>query len=79
MLAAGVAIPINCDHSEAARDVVGYVKQFKLDRDRLLGLCQFIGDDAALTAARNSVSWGSIRILRMDRDGSGGRRWCIWR
>jgi hypothetical protein len=58
MLAAGVAIPINCDHSDAARDVVGYVKEFKLDGDRLLGLCQFIGDDAALVAARNSVSVG---------------------
>jgi hypothetical protein len=58
MLAAGVAIPINCDHSDAARDVVGYVKEFKLDGQRLLGLCQFIGDDAALTAARNLVSVG---------------------
>lgn len=58
MLAAGVAIPINCDHSDAARDVVGYVKEFKLDGDRLLGLCQFIGDEAALTAARNLVSVG---------------------
>jgi hypothetical protein len=58
MLAAGVAVPVNCDHSDAARDVVGYVKEFKLDDDRLLGLCQFIGDDAALTAARNLVSVG---------------------
>jgi hypothetical protein len=58
MLAAGVAIPINCDHSDAARDVVGYIKEFKLDGDRLLGLCQFIGDEAALTAARNLVSVG---------------------
>ena len=58
LLTAGVAIPINCDHSDAARDVVGYVKEFKLDGDRLLGLCQFIGDDAALMAARNLVSVG---------------------
>jgi hypothetical protein len=58
MLAAGVAIPINCDHSDRARDVVGYVKEFKLDGDRLLALCQFIGDDAALVAARNLVSVG---------------------
>jgi hypothetical protein len=58
LLAAGVAIPINCDHSDAARDVVGYVKEFKLEGDRLLGLCQFIGDDAALMAARNLVSVG---------------------
>jgi hypothetical protein len=58
MLSSGVAIPINCDHSDAARDVVGYVKQFKLDGDRLLALCQFIGDQAALLAARNLVSVG---------------------
>jgi len=58
MIAAGVPIPINCDHSDRARDVVGYVKQFKLDGDRLLALCQFIGLDAALTAARNWVSVG---------------------
>jgi hypothetical protein len=58
LLSGGVAVPINCDHSDAARDVVGYVKQFKLDGDRLLGLCQFIGDDAALMAARNLVSVG---------------------
>jgi hypothetical protein len=71
MLAAGVAIPINCDHSDAARDVVGYVKQFKLDGDRLLGLCQFIGDDAALTAARNSVSIG----IDPDFTDGQGRKW----
>jgi hypothetical protein len=58
MLAAGVPVPINCDHSDRARDVVGYVMQFKLDGDQLLGLCQFIGPDAALTAARNWVSVG---------------------
>jgi hypothetical protein len=71
MLAAGVAIPINCDHSDAARDVVGYVKEFKLDGDRLLGLCQFIGDDAALTAARNSVSVG----IDPDFTDGQGRKW----
>jgi len=71
MLAAGVAIPINCDHSDSARDVVGYVKQFKLDGDRLLGLCQFIGDDAALTAARNSVSVG----VDPDFTDGQGRKW----
>jgi hypothetical protein len=71
MLAAGVAIPINCDHSDRARDVVGYVKQFKLDGDRLLALCQLIGDDAALVAARNLVSVG------IDPDFTDGqaRRW----
>jgi hypothetical protein len=58
MLSSGVAIPINCDHSDAARDVVGYVKEFKVDGDRLLALCQFIGEDAALLAARNLVSVG---------------------
>jgi hypothetical protein len=58
MLEAGVAVPINCDHSDRAQDVVGYVKRFKLEGDQLLGLCQFIGPDAALTAARNQVSVG---------------------
>jgi AcrR family transcriptional regulator len=58
MLEAGLAIPINVDHSDAARDVVGYVKQFKLDGDRLLGLCQLIGEESALTAARNLASVG---------------------
>ncbi len=58
MLSAGVAIPINCDHSDRARDVVGYIKEMKRDGDRLLALCQFIGEDAALTAARNLVSVG---------------------
>jgi hypothetical protein len=58
MLEAGLAIPINVDHSDAARDVVGYVKQFKLEGERLLGLCQFIGEESALTAARNLASVG---------------------
>jgi hypothetical protein len=71
MLAAGVAIPINCDHSEAARDVVGYVKEFKHEGDQLLGLCQFIGDEAALTAARNLVSVG----IDPDFVDGEGRRW----
>ena len=71
LLAAGVAVPINCDHSDAARDVVGYVKQFKLDGDRLLGLCQFIGDDAALMAARNLVSVG----IDPDFTDGQGRQW----
>ena len=71
MLAAGVAIPINCDHSESARDVVGYVKEFKREGDQLLGLCQFIGDEAALTAARNLVSVG----IDPDFVDGEGRRW----
>jgi hypothetical protein len=58
MLAAGVPIPINCDHSDRARDVVGYVKDLRIDGDRLMALCQFIGPDAALLAARNQVSAG---------------------
>lgn len=58
MLASGVAIPINCDHSDSARDVVGYVKKFKVVADKLMGLCQFIGKDASLLAARNLVSIG---------------------
>jgi hypothetical protein len=71
MLAAGVPIPINCDHSDRARDVVGYVKQFKVDGDQLLGLCQFIGPDAALTAARN---WVSVGINPDFKDGE-ARKW----
>ncbi|MDP9175552.1 MAG: hypothetical protein M3O30_17050 [Planctomycetota bacterium] len=58
MLARGVPIPINCDHSDRARDVVGYVKQFRLEGNRLKALCQFIGTEAALIAARNLVSVG---------------------
>jgi hypothetical protein len=58
MLTADVPIPINCDHSDRARDVVGYVKDLKIDGNRLMALCQFIGPDAALLAARNQVSAG---------------------
>jgi len=58
MLAAGLRIPINCDHSPSARDVVGYVKDFKLEESRLMALCQLIGPDAAALAARNQVSLG---------------------
>jgi hypothetical protein len=58
MMVKGIAIPINCDHSDKARDVMGYVKQFRADGARLLALCQAIGSDAALTMARNYVSVG---------------------
>lgn len=56
MLAAGLDIPINCDHSDAARDCVGYIKDFKVENGKLMTLCQFIGKDAGLLAARNRVS-----------------------
>jgi hypothetical protein len=71
MIAAGVAIPINCDHSDAARDCVGYVKEFKIDGDRLMALCQMIGEDAPLLAARNQVSAGIVPDFT---DGE-GRHW----
>jgi hypothetical protein len=71
MLDAGVPIPINCDHSDSARDVVGYVREFKVDGDHLFALCQFIGPDAALTAARNHVSVG----IHPDFTDGQGRRW----
>jgi hypothetical protein len=71
MLAAGLAIPINCDHSDRARDVVGYVKDVKLEGDRLLALCQFIGEDAIRTAARNLVSVG----IDPDFTDGQGRNW----
>lgn len=71
MLAAGVRIPIVCDHSEKARDAVGNVIDFKADASGLLSLCQFIGPDAPLLAARNDVSVG---IREKFIDGS-GRDW----
>ncbi len=71
MLAGGVAIPINCDHSDAARDCVGYVRDFAVRGDRLLALCQLIGEDAPLLAARNLVSAGIVPDFT---DGQ-GRRW----
>ena len=56
MIAAGVPIPINCDHSDSAYDTQGYIKGFRVQGSKLMGLCQFIGKDAALIAARNGVS-----------------------
>jgi len=58
MRVAGIPLPINCDHSNSARDVVGYIVQFRAEGARLLALCQFIGADAPLLAARNYVSVG---------------------
>lgn len=58
MIAAGIPIPINTDHSDAAKQCVGYVKGFKVKGQRLYTLCQLIGADAPLLAARNMVSVG---------------------
>ncbi len=58
MLSRGVEVPINVDHSEAADDARGWLKKVWRDNGKLRGLCQFIGEDAAKTAARNRVSVG---------------------
>ena len=58
MLDSGLDIPINTDHDMDARNVFGYVKDFKVEGDKLMTLCQFIGADAPLLAARNKVSVG---------------------
>ena len=63
MLSVGDPIPINCDHSDSAYDTQGYVKAFKVDHDRLLCYCQFIGDEAALLAAKNFVSVGVYKKI----------------
>lgn len=49
-----VYLPI--DHSESADDNRGYVVKLKQIGDKMMGLLQCIGDDAAKTAARNDVS-----------------------
>lgn len=54
----GVEVPINVDHSEAADDNRGFLVDVKRTNGTLMGLCQFIGKDAARTAARNRVSAG---------------------
>lgn len=58
MLKRGVEVPINVDHSEAADDARGWLLSVHRDGERMVGRCQFIGDDAAKTAARNRVSVG---------------------
>ncbi len=63
MLAAGVDVPINVDHSDRAEDARGNILKFEVGLNEsglttLYGLCQIVGEDAALTAARNKVSVG---------------------
>jgi hypothetical protein len=58
MKSRGVEVPINVDHSEAADDNRGFLIDVKRENGTLFGLCQFIGNDAATTAARNRVSPG---------------------
>jgi hypothetical protein len=72
MVAAGVDIPINVDHSNKAEDVRGYVKDFRVDGGRLLGLCQLIGADAVKEASRNRVSIG---VPKGDFIDGTGRNW----
>ncbi|HTW96013.1 MAG TPA: hypothetical protein VMD30_14520 [Tepidisphaeraceae bacterium] len=54
----GVKVHIPADHSDRAADNRGFVLAMKRSGDRLMALCQFIGEDAARDAARNQVSIG---------------------
>jgi len=56
MLDANVPIPINTDHSDAARDAMGNILRFKMKDSRLMALHQLVGKDAVAIAARNKVS-----------------------
>lgn len=71
MLAAGINVPIVCDHSERARDSLGRIVDFEIRDGELFGLCQFIGADAPLIAARNEVSIGYVE----DFTDSQNHRW----
>jgi len=58
MVANGVKVHIPADHSDRAADNRGFVLAMKRVGNRLMALCQFIGEDAAREAARNQVSIG---------------------
>jgi hypothetical protein len=58
MRAAGLDVPVPVDHSQSARDNLGYVVDVKREGDTLKLLHQLIGDDAIKLAARNKVSLG---------------------
>ena len=58
MKAAGVDVPVPVDHSNSARDNLGYVIDIKREGDSLKLLHQLIGEDAIKLAARNKVSLG---------------------
>jgi hypothetical protein len=71
MLAAGIHIPANVDHSNSARDALGRVVDFQVRGDALVALHQLIGADAAALAARNQASVG----IDPDYVDGRGRRW----
>lgn len=56
MRAAGIEIPTPIDHSDKAKDNLGFVVDAKRTGDRLSLLHQVIGEDAAMTALRNRCS-----------------------
>ena len=56
MRQAGIDVPVPVDHSDLARDNLGYVVDMQRDGDTLKLLHQLIGDDAAKLAARNKIS-----------------------
>jgi hypothetical protein len=68
MRAAGIDIPIPLDHSDRARDNMGYVLDARTQGPALQLLHQLVGADAIRMAARNKVSLG---IDTDYRDGRG--------
>jgi hypothetical protein len=71
MIAAGINIPANADHSSSAYDALGRILDFRIEGDSLLALHQMIGSDAAKLAARNQASVG----IDPDFVDGRGRRW----
>jgi hypothetical protein len=71
MLAAGIHIPANVDHSNSARDALGRILDFQVRGNALHALHQLIGDGAASLAARNQASVG----IDPDFIDGRGRRW----
>ena len=58
MREAGVDVPVPVDHSNKARDNLGYVVDVRREGQTLMLLHQLIGEDAIRLAARNKVSLG---------------------
>jgi len=58
MRSAGVDVGVNADHSETARNALGYVVDMKREGGTLKVLHQLIGEDAIRMASRNKVSIG---------------------
>jgi len=71
MIAAGIHIPANVDHSNSARDALGRVLDFQIRGPALVALHQLVGADAAALAARNQASVG----IDPDYVDGHGRRW----